>query len=401
MERIWSIPSVLPIRPVRATGVAVALLVVTLAELASGAEPIDKLSGKAFADALDRPLSGTWENVGLREITSKVASAQKVSVLLDGRLDPDIELSAQAKSQTTLNVLRQLVEVQQGNAVAVGNTIYLGPAAACGRVRTLVALRGEELSDVTGGAAKSPTRRSFDLNKRTTIRWEDLATPQEIVRDVASKYVLKVEQIDLVPHDLWAGAALPQATAIEALSLVLNQFDLTFEWLDKGNGIRIAKASERITITRFHSPPRGSTAAQAAERWREAYPDAKIDIDKGRLRVVATIDEHEELDRAASPTKSISKNTKPAAGKSDLRLKRFTLTTKASVSALMTAIEKNAGVQFEYDAAALRKAEINLDQPVSVDVKDAPLDKLLDAVFSPLGLRHELVGANVRLSLEK
>jgi hypothetical protein len=365
------------------------------------AEAINCLTGRAFSEALGKPLSGTWENASLRTILARVGSAQHVAIVLDGRLDPDAELSVELKNKPTLDLLRELVDVQQGSAVAVGNTIYVGPASACGRLRTLIELRRDELTDAADAPTKVPTRRAFDLNKRTTIQWKDLDTPQQIVRDVASKFALRVEQIELVPHDLWAGATLPQATAVEALSLALQQFDLTFEWLDRANGIRIVKAPERVAVARFHPPPRGLTAAQAAERWREAYPDAKIDVDKTRLRVVATIDEHEELDRASLPTKSLPKSTKSAAGKNDLRLKRFTLTTKAPVSALISAIEKNAGVQFEYDAVALRKADVNLDQPVSVDVKDAPLDRLLDAVFTPLALRYEVVGTTVRLSVPK
>lgn len=377
------------------------LVVATLPRQATAADTTDKLTGKAFTDALGKPLSGTWENASVRTIVARVSSNQRVAVFLDGRLDPDVELTVEMKNKPTLDLLRELVHAQQASAVAVGNTVYVGPVAACGRLRTLIELRRDELIEGADAATKVPARRAFDLNKKTTIHWEDLATPQEIVREVAAKYSFKVDQIELVPHDLWAGAAVPQATAIESLSIVLCQFDLTFEWIDRGNGIRIVKAPTRVAVARFHPPPRGLTAAQAAERWREAYPDTKIDIDKGRLRVVATIDEHEELDRANIPTKSVSKNTKSPVGKNDLRLKRFTLTTKAPVSALMTAIEKNAGVQFEYDAAALRKAEVSLDQPVSVDVKDVPLEQLLDEVFSPLGLRYEVAGIKVRLSVEK
>jgi hypothetical protein len=372
-------------------------LVPCLTQAIPAAETIDKLAGKPFTDALERQLSGTWENLSLRAIMTRVSTTQRVAVLLDRRLDPDIELAAEAQNQTTLNCLRDLVAVQQGNAVAVGNSIYLGPATACVRLRTLIELRREELSASANAAAKIPQRRMFDLNKRTTIRWDELEPPREIVRKIAEQFALKVEQLDLVPHDLWAGAALPQATASEALSLVLIQFDLTFEWLDRGNGIRIAKTPERIVISKFHVPPRGSTAAQAAERWREAYPDAEIEVDKSRIRVVGTIEQHEELDRGNLPTKSASKNTKPAVGKNDLRLKRFTLATKAPVSALMTAIEKNAGVQFEYDAAALRKAEIDLMTPIRVDVKEVPIEGLLDAVFSQLGVKYELAGKTVRL----
>lgn len=402
VPRTWSIQSVLSVAPIRAAVVAALLLGGMLHRPVRAADATEKLTGKAFTDAIAKPLSGTWKNASLKTITATVSLNKRVAVLMDGRLDPDVELSVEMKNKPTLDLLRELVDVQQGSAVAVGNTIYLGPAAACGRLRTLIELRRDELTDTTDASTKVPTRRAFDLNKKTTIHWGDLDTPQQIVRDIATKYALKVDQIELVPHDLWAGAALPQATAIESLSMVLCQFDLTFEWLDRGNGIRIAKAPARVAVAQFHSPPRGLTAAQAAERWREAYPDAKIFVDKGRLRVVATIDEHEELDRANLPMKSVSKNTKPAAGKNDLRLKRFTLTTKAPVSALMTAIEKNAGVQFEYDAAALRKAEVNLDQQVSVDVKDVPLEQLLDAVFSQLGLRYEVVGTKVRLmSAEK
>ena len=60
-----------------------------------------------------------------------------------------------------------------------------------------------------------------------------------IVEQIAGRYKLKVKDLDRVPHDVWAHATLPSVNSYEALSLVLIQFDLTFQWNNDASTIQI------------------------------------------------------------------------------------------------------------------------------------------------------------------
>src|ERR1700732_4914824 len=80
--------------------------------------------------------------------------------------------------------------------------------------------------------------------QKATISWEDLERPAEIVSRIGQQFGLTIVGLEQVPHDLWAGAAIPDATVCEALSLVLNQFDLTFERLPGGAGVRLVRTPD-------------------------------------------------------------------------------------------------------------------------------------------------------------
>lgn len=52
-----------------------------------------------------------------------------------------------------------------------------------------------------------------------------------MLKEVADKFKIEIDGLDQRPHDLWAKTSLPQVTATEALSLLLVQFDSTFEFV--------------------------------------------------------------------------------------------------------------------------------------------------------------------------
>src|SRR5262249_18733220 len=145
---------------------------------------------------------------------------------------------------------------------------YLGPKDSAEKIRTLVALRTQELADAQLRVAK---QRRTDLLHPDTVRWDDLATPAEILRQLALQHCWQVAGIQVVPHVLWAKAVLPDASPIEALSLVLIQFDLTFAWTTGGEGIQLTPVPKSVAIERTYTPPKMS-AVEAAQRWREAIP---------------------------------------------------------------------------------------------------------------------------------
>src|SRR5262249_2683875 len=158
-------------------------------------------------------------------------------ILLDRRLDPTASLRADAGGEMLGDFLERLAAGSHSGAVLVGNTVYLGPATAASKLRTLVALRTQELSS----KGEIPGGRRGGLARTASFRWDELDRPAELLTRLAEHYQLKIEGLDLVPHDLWGGAVLPEAGAAEALSLVLIQFDLTFGWIEHGKGVRIER----------------------------------------------------------------------------------------------------------------------------------------------------------------
>ena len=114
--------------------------------------------------------------------------------------------------------------------------VYLGPKSATRQLRTLIELRK---IDLQSKETRIPEQRRNELQRHRTFEWRDLDTPREILARISDSFRLTISNVDLIPHDLWAAAVLPDASLSEALSVVLIQFDLTFRWTDSRGFDRI------------------------------------------------------------------------------------------------------------------------------------------------------------------
>ena len=210
------------------------LWIAVLGSTLSAAEP---LAGKPFEVALDRKVGVSWGGqIGntLRDIVQQLTASQHISILVDRRVDPTQSIELTIPPTPMRDVLTELAHAAQSETSLVSNVVYVGPVDAAKKLRTLIELRNHELVKRTTSpaSAKSPWRnRPVSLTKRMTFAWQDFDQPRDILKQVADKFQFEIDGLDKLPHDLWASGALPQMTATEALSLLLVQFDSTFEFL--------------------------------------------------------------------------------------------------------------------------------------------------------------------------
>lgn len=383
--------------PVRITAVVVVAAAISLP--VSADEGTDFATGSAFRSALEQSFSASWEKDSLRGIVHAVESAKHVSILLDRRLDPTGIRSLQVAGETLRGCLERLAAESDATATVIGSTVYLGPPATAQKLRTLVALRIQELS---ARETRVPDRRRSELAQTRTLRWNDLDRPADLVRRLTSEYSLALSGIELVPHDLWAAGTLPESNAIEALTLVLAQFDLTFTWSDQARGIAIEPAPERVAIERSYDPPAGLSPAAAIGRWKEELPGLEAREAGGKILISATEEMHEVVKRirrggrAADKTGSqIPQNQVP------LKLRRYSLKIQQKpASAVLNGLSRpeNGELTFEYSRADFTAAGIDLDRLVTFEVKDATIEKLLKATLEPLGVSFEIQERTVRLT---
>lgn len=349
--------------------------------------------GPAFRKALAGRISATWQNVELRTILRRISSDQEVAILLDRRIDPNQKPHVQWNNTPLLIGLEQLAASISVGVSVVGNTIYIGPAESAAKLRTLVVLRSAE---VFGDASEVPSGRQFKLADRRSLHWNDLDTPAELLQQIATRYELKIDGAEQIPHDLWAGWTVPMADATEALSLVLVQFDLTFAWGQAGQGIRLVPTPEHVDIERSYTP-RGMTPQLAATRWAESISGLRAVPGDKEVLVRGTVEQHEAVEALLRPGRRTT--VKPVANDvPPLERREFTLKVQAvPVSAIMQKLAES-GIEFEYDAAVLKAAGVDLNQRIDLDVKQARADEFLRAMFGPLGVRFSYEKLTVTLT---
>lgn len=355
--------------------------------------PEGPVTGPRLRQALDLSVAGlTWRGVPLRDALREAGDAFSLAMVRDRRIDPTRLVDLEVANVPLRDVLARVAAAGGGEVRIVGNAAYVGPPDAAGIVRTLVELRRRELDAVRD---RRLAERRLALLRGQTVRWGDLTEAAAVLRLVAERFGLEVENPEAVPHDLWPGAVLPELSASEALTLVLIQFDLTFAWAGDLGSIRLAPlpGRESIAVERSYTP-RGSAGTTVAE-WRERFPDVDAQAEGGKVVVRTTVDRHEELERERADGRGPRRQPEPRpAAVVPLERRRFTLAVmRVPAKAVMAKLEES-GVAFEYDADGLAAAGVDLDAPVTLDVKQADAEAFFEALFGPIGVEFE-VEANV------
>lgn len=362
--------------------VGFALCLVSLA----GASPpalqgprLSELSGGPF----DRPASVVWSHAPLRKTLENLGRAHRISIVLDRRIDPGQELTYTADDR--LSGLLEGIAKQLGLGVSrIGDVVYLGPPATARKLRTLAALRRSELD-------KLPAERRKRLLGGRPWRWPALTTPRELVEQLGGQAGLSIANLDSIPHDLWPAVDLPNLAWIDRATLVVAQFDLTFELMPGGEAARLVPIPDHVSIRRTFTAEGGRGAA-IAKRLRSHAPAAKVEWIGGKL----TIDGHaEDVELAAR----LVHGDVPTSTKATNREVRHKLTVKnVPLRSVLDQLATKLKLKFEIDHAALAQAKISLNVPVSVSVADATTDELLGAVLGPAGLEFVRHDGDVRIS---
>ncbi len=364
------------------------------------------LSGIRFRQSLSQRVSVSWSNTStdrlrqhsIRHIARRVQELWQVSILLDRRIDPSSEMEIRASNRPVHEVLGLLAEPLGGSISVVGNTVYMGPTGDARVLRTLVHLRDEELKLSVEGL--SGATRIARLGRKSTVRFDDLTSPREVLAEIARRWKLEILSVDRIPHDLWAGAQWPRATATEALSLVLIQYGLTFEWTARGQGIRIVGFDRPVSLVGKYRA-RGGKVSRAVSLVRRELPGVSFErAGSGEVGVRGTWEDLQVarslIERGRRPAGSVASPRYPP-----LSRRRFTLrVARARAADVMKQLEQT-GVRFDYDSKTLKSAGVRFEQLVTLDVREVTAGVFFAKLFGPLGLSVEIDGLTVRLRIRE
>jgi hypothetical protein len=298
---------------------------------------------------------------------------QKVAVMIDRRIDPGQPLQASLTNTPLAELLAAVAESRGLGVSLFESVVYVGPPATTRRLRTIAEMRKGELNQLN-------TRQRLAWLQGRAWRWEDLATPRELLGELAKEGKFEIKGLEMVPHDLWSGADLPPLGMTERLTLVLAQFDYTYRLDPAAAAIQLERMPAEVWVERTY--PGGSKAEELAEKLAAALPGVTARVADGKLVVRGLVEQHEQI------ASGVIRPPKPAAGSEEsIDRKTFTLTaTNQSVKAILESLQQQVGLELKYDAAKLEKSGRSLDMLVSVVVKNATLDETLKAVLSAAGL---------------
>ena len=357
-------------------GAAVALAAATLlGVLAAGSlGATDWLTAARLQKQLAQPVGVSWSGNPLRQALGSLSQTHRVAVLVDRRVDPGQKLDLQLDDLPLEAALHEIARSRQLDVSFLGPVAYFGPPQATARLRTIAALRTEEIL-----GRPAALQRKFLLPRR--IAWDDFTTPRDLLRQLAEENGLALQGADRVPHDLWAAADLPPLSLADRLALILIQFDLTFQVDSDGKTVTLIPVPDQVALTRSY--PGGSDPKATAEKYALLVPQARIEVAGQQVRVTGLLEAHERI--AAGGQSPKLQPPKPT--DQGFAHKRFTLRVQEKpAAAVLQGLARELKLDLRIDRKALEEAGISLEAHVSLNVKDATVDELLREVLKSTGL---------------
>lgn len=340
--------------------------------------PARWLTGVALERQRRQPASLNWSGVPIRKGLMEVARLQQAAIVLDRRIDPGRIIEMSARQVSLDDLLNQIAEKVDGSLSWLGPVAYIGPRPAAQRLRTLAVLRAADAH-----ALPKEARALFLADK--AWHWDDLEEPRKLLTDLAAEAKVELRGLELMPHDLWPAADLPPLTWIDRLTLVANEFDLTYEIVAAAT-VRLAPIVDPIRIERSYLA--GKEGQDVIARWKAAAPEAEIELSRGKIVVRGRLEDHERLKTpkpTAAATASASASTRPAT-------KLYTLTVPDQPLAAVLRTLRASSIEINIDEAALEKAGLSIERRVTFSVERATLDELLTAALKPAGLTFRRQG---------
>jgi hypothetical protein len=357
----------------------------------AGYESIAWPSGVALKWQLAQPISvqwaegPTWPAPPLRKTLLGLSRANRVAIVIDRRVDPDQKLNLSLRNVPLEDVLRQAAASLGLGMTKLGPVIYFGPLEYTARLRTLAEMHAEEVRAL-------PYEAGRKLTQSDRLAWNDFATPREILGQMAEKSRLQIVGLERVPHDLWAAAELPPLPLVDRLTLLLGQFDLSFQVSPDGDSITLAPLPARVAIVRSYSG--GAGAEQLAAKWAAEVPQCEVKASGGKVYVRGLLEDQERIAALSRPGGRPSSRppktvTHPPA-KVGNSAQRFTMRARPGpLRVLLEQLAFQMQLELKIDEEAIKKADISLDQTVSfAGVENASFDELWTAALKSTGCTY-------------
>lgn len=319
----------------------------------------------------------------MRPYLQRLAQDRQVAILLDRRVDPSQRVPVAILDDYFDEGIRNFVKPARCEISMIGETLFVGPPETAAWLRTRVQILRDELDAVEELSPK----RQFELLRRYELTWDDLATPREVLRTIGERYHFEFQNAEIIPHDLWVRGTIASPNVLEALTIVLTQYELTFEWINT-NQIRLVEELPIPGLEREHRP-RGMTIQSALQVIQQVFPALVIESSGPQLHVTGTLEQHEKIAELIGESPPRRPPPKSPATQS-LRDRRLTLKMVRKPFGSLMATLQQQGIQVRYDATAIQNAQIDLGTLISLELEQATIDLLLEQACQKVGLTYSI-----------
>jgi hypothetical protein len=352
------------------------------------AQPIDRDPANVAA-ILEQPAVIHWRGITLLEACRRITDSLRVPMLVDRRVDPRQVINIQVDGVPLQEALTGVAR-QAGSELSVLDSLcYLGPVGTANELPALLELSRNQVGDMPD----APRRM---LSMKQGLRWQRLATPQQVFHALLQPLKIQINDLERVPHDVWNAGELPEDTVAAHLTVLLAGFDLTWRTEPSGEAIQILPIVRPVRFSRTYNW-RNATPAQLQQIAGE-IPMAEMRHFGGKVELNGTTNDHEKLTAIlAKLPSSLRISDRP--GRPTPERKLYSLRLKNQpVGAVLGELARQLGLELRVDEDSLRTENKSLDAWISVDVTQVTLDQLLETIGEPAGLSAKVADGELLVS---
>lgn len=338
----------------------------------------------AFPAPVTTPLLADFslvaENLTLQRAVEHLTQQTGLTVVLDRRIDPGLELATVTLGPKVHLALNQLTANRDFTWLPADDVVLMGPSLTLDRFATHILGAWHSLD--------SKLEANHFLLHHDTIAWPELTTPQEALSLVAKQWDLDVTGITL-PHDLWPARNLENVRVTTALGVVLMGFDLGFEIDPQSRRVTTCPLAIELAATKSYPPLKLSADARRnvlgiAKGGRKAQ---LRELATG-LELVGTAADHWRLEQAIF----MEGKKRQAAGAQ--KESRFTLRLERKPA---LAVFEALAVQGQYKLQIDDRDSVKLTQPITLVVEERKLLEIINEVARQADVRIEAKGDTLKV----
>jgi len=326
-------------------------------------EPSKFVTGGALQKALASSVSWSADGVTLQSQLASVRQQSGILVLRDRRVDPRSSITVDTGFVARAIVLQQIAAaVPDCGAVVTDSYVLVGPASRVQRLPVLLKVVSEQENlwkKLPAGRLPRKAVSGFQPE------WSAGAVPREILQGAAAECGIELENVELVPHDVWDAVRLPRQSFAELACFVLVQFDLQPVLSAEGPRVRIEPIDAARVLELKYSVPL-KQKEQLQSEWGQQHPEVALRWSSSTVTLNAGLDVHADFVGVQQRLSLAAGKATPAVPGDSLRTRQFQLQgERVTVEYLLQEFRRNRIVievagEGEPEVQRLLKAVVDL-----------------------------------------
>ncbi|MEP3481863.1 MAG: hypothetical protein ABJZ55_21650 [Fuerstiella sp.] len=347
------------------------------------------LTGKKTAQSLQRLRSVTLQAVPLADVLADLQASLQYAIVLDHRVDPQQPITLTTGLVNSREVLHQVAQAAHVDVSFAERFAAMGPSDSVSRLRTVMELRRTEVRALRAKLDSKTYQLWFDEGESG---WLDLMQPNRFVTEQVEAAGMACQMGEKIPHDLWRAQQLPSLDLVQRLTVVLNQFDLTFQVDEKGV-VQILPVDQFPTLSRRIRVPKERRSAVEALLQATELPH-QTSWSGSRLTLQATIELAEAVEAV------IRNEEEKSVVEEGLKTQLFTMSIPAgsTVSRVIESL-KASGISIRMEGGNSPQRQAYLQSKVQLDAKRMVGAEFFPALFQVNGGTVQVEGKYVLIQL--